>query len=344
MLDAAANRAMEAARVLEDLARFVVEDRDLVAGFKEIRHTLAGVVEGLAGAGRTAHRDVAGDPGTTLQGEREGTRRSLGEVAAANASRLTEALRSIEECAKLGGARGVGGAGESPAAKIESLRYRAYTLCATLALRLAPSEPKQWKVCLLLTRSMCLGPWREVLDVSLAAGLDAVQVREKEGSTAELVAYAREVVALAHARGASVMVNDRVDVALASGADGVHLGIDDLGVCDARAMATRPLIIGATAHNEAQAEAALAAGADLCGVGAMFPSATKPNATVAGPAWIERFVERWPQVPHLAIGGVTVENVRDLVAKGCRGVAVSSAVLGAVDPGEVVSRLREAIP
>ncbi|MSQ90709.1 MAG: thiamine phosphate synthase [Phycisphaerales bacterium] len=335
LIDAAANRASEAARTLEDLARFCADDESLTAGYKTLRHQLVSILGALDLGWREAHRDLAGDVGTTIEGFHEGSRASVAAIAAANGSRLTEALRSLEEGLKLFPR-------ETPLwAAVETLRYGAYTLNAQLALRLQSTAARQWRVCVLLTQSLCLRPWRAVLTAALAAGADCIQIREKEMSSAECVAHARVVVEQAHRTGASVIVNDRIDIALAAGADGVHLGLSDLAIQDARRIAGRALLIGATAHNAAEARAAIQSGADYCGVGAMFPSLVKPNQPAAGPPWMRQFSVAWPTVPHLAIGGITPENARQLQAVGCRGVAVATSVCGAEDPGVQVALLAE---
>ncbi len=324
---------MEAARVLEDLARYCADDAALTDGFKSLRHDLASALASLPPQVRAAHRDVVCDVGTKLQGENEGTRANLAAVAAANGSRLTEALRSLEEIFKVLSTSGPEGGA------IESLRYRAYALIAQLALRLRPCEARQWKVCVLLTKSLCRRPWREVLAESIAAGAECVQVREKDLSSHELAAHVREVVAIANASGVCVIVNDRVDVALAAGANGVHLGLSDLSIADARRVAGRVLLIGATVHNHAEATAAVAAGADYCGVGAMFASSVKPDQPPAGPDWMREFAAAWTTTAHLAIGGIDSRCAAKLREVGCRGVAVSTAVCGADDPGAEVARL-----
>ncbi len=335
LIDAAANRAVEAARVLEDVARFCADNAALTEQYKALRHALVTALAHIPSGLREAHRDLAGDVGTTIEGANEGSRPSLAALASANGSRLTEALRTLEEGSKLLAA-------ESPIwQSIESLRYHAYTLNAQLTLRLQSTQSRQWRVCVLLTESLCKHPWREVLASALAAGADCIQIREKEMSSAELVKRTQSVVEHAHMVGASVIVNDRVDVALAAGADGVHLGLGDITVAAARRIAGRSLLIGATAHNAAEAHAAIEAGADSCGVGAMFASRVKPDQPAAGAQWIAEFISRWPAMPHLAIGGITPKNAAQLRAVGCRGVAVSTAVCGADDPGAQVAALRE---
>jgi thiamine-phosphate pyrophosphorylase len=195
----------------------------------------------------------------------------------------------------------------------------------------------QWRLCLLLTRGQCRLPWDAVLERAIAGGVDAVQVREKSLDDAELLAHARAVRAICAPRGVATIVNDRVDIALAAEADGVHLGTGDLPLRAARGIAGDALVIGASTHSLAEARAAIEAGADLCGVGAMYPSSLKPSLAPSGEAYLRAFLREFPLFPHLAIGGVAPGRVAALARAGCQGVAVSSAICGAEDP-EAVAR------
>lgn len=190
----------------------------------------------------------------------------------------------------------------------------------------------QWRLCLLLTRALCRRPWEEVLARAISGGADAVQVREKSLEARELVDHARAVREFCAPRGVAVIVNDRLDVALAAGADGVHLGTNDLPLRDARRIAGPTLQIGASTHSLAEARAAIAAGADLCGVGAMYESTLKPGLAPSGEGYLRDFLREFPHVPHLAIGGIAPGRVAALARAGCRGVAVSSAICGSDDP------------
>jgi thiamine-phosphate pyrophosphorylase len=195
-------------------------------------------------------------------------------------------------------------------------------------------------VCLLLTESSCRRPWREVLAAAIAGGVDCVQVREKSIDGRALAARVREVIDVARPRGVAVVVNDRADVALACGADGVHVGQGDLAPADVRRVAGDALLVGVSTHSVAEASDAVAGGADTCGVGAMFASRTKPDVAPQGEAYLRAYLARFAHVPHLAIGGIEPANVALLAAAGCRGVAVSSVVCGAEDPGAVAHALR----
>ena len=335
MLDANLNRAAEAARVLEDVARFMADAGAIAGGFKDLRHALAQVTAALPPGQLAAHRDAEGDAGREREGALEGARSGAHALVVANAARLSQALRAIEECLK--SVPSVPGTAWS----VEALRYRAYDLCARLEARVSSSRVRQWRVCVLLTESLCAHPWRHVLDAAIEGGADCIQVREKGMAARTLVAHCREVVARAHAAGVTVIVNDRADVALACGADGVHVGQEDLSVADVRKLAGRGLMVGVSTHSMSEAHAAVEDGADYCGVGAMYASGLKPGIAISGPAYLRSFLGAFPGVPYVAIGGIGIDQVRELSAHGCRGVAVSSAVCGAEDPSAVVRSMRD---
>lgn len=205
----------------------------------------------------------------------------------------------------------------------------------------------QWRVCVLLTERLCVRPWREVLLAALRGGADCIQVREKELRGTALVGRTKEVLALARPFGACVVVNDDADAALEAGADGVHVGQGDRSPEEVRRMAGDALWIGVSTHSVAEAEAAVAANADVCGVGAMFPTGTKPGIEPSGVTYLREYLHRFGTGPravaHLAIGGITPQNIAALAAAGCRGVAVSGVVCGAADPAQVVAALRSVL-
>lgn len=342
MIDANANRTREALRVMEDAARFALDDAPLMGILKSLRHDLQGAMSLLPAdrAQLLASRDTPEDVGTTVKTTREMERTGLAGVCAAAASRLTEALRSMEESAKALGAPGA-------AAAFESLRYRAYTADAALTQRLgAWGARKQWTLCVLLTESLCGGrDWLGVARAAIDGGADCLQLREKNLDGAELLARARALVALARPRNASVIINDRPDIALLANADGVHLGQTDLSAVDVRTLAATRLLIGVSTENMEQARAALAAGANYCGVGPMFTTTTKEKPRLAGPTYLRAYLAdpALAAFPHLAIGGITPENVDTLVAAGVRGIAVSSCVCSAADPAGVARSLAGAV-
>lgn len=337
IIDANANRAREALRVMEDAARFGLNDGDLSARLKSMRHTLREALDALPidDLALVSSRDTPGDVGVAISTVSEGERAGLEEVAGAAAARLTEALRSLEEAAK---ALAPGGG-----ARFESLRYEAYEAGKRLRLALGGGRARQWKACVLITESLCKLRWEAVAEAALAGGADCLQLREKTTDSGELLRRARRLVEMARSAGAAVIINDRPDIALLSGADGVHIGQSDLSVEDVRSLAGRRLLVGVSTHDVAQARAAVRDGADYCGVGPMFPTTTKDAGAIAGPTYLREYLDLANAPAHLAIGGVTPENVGALVHEGCRGVAVSSFVCGSSDPRGATERLLAAM-
>jgi thiamine-phosphate pyrophosphorylase len=320
---------------MEDAARFGLNDEPLCRDLKTLRHELRAATDALPiREGRLeAHRNVDGDVGTEVSTKAEMSRGSLHDVVVAAGKRLAESLRVIEEMAKTLDPR--------IAHDIESLRYRAYGVDKQLRLRFGAGSARQWRLCVLLTKSICRGPWNDVLCGALDGGADCIQVREKQLPARELIEHVRVVMDIAKPR-AAVIVNDRADVALAAGADGVHLGQTDLSVQDVRRIAGRELLVGVSTHDLDEAREAVEAGADYSGVGTMFPTTLKPEREPAGPRYLREFVDRFPQSPHLAIGGITAANIHQMIEAGARGIAVSTAVCGAADAGAMCRQLLSA--
>jgi thiamine-phosphate pyrophosphorylase len=182
----------------------------------------------------------------------------------------------------------------------------------------------------------------EILESAAAAGCRMMQLREKEWPSGRLWPLAERLRARARARGVTFVVNDRVDLALALDADGVHLGQDDLPAGVARALLRRGMVLGISTHSVEQARAAQAAGADYVAVGSMFATTTKVAFELVGPELIRK-LRPGMSVPLVGIGGITLDNAHEVIAAGADGVAVISAVCGASDPGEAASRFIERI-
>jgi thiamine-phosphate pyrophosphorylase len=198
-------------------------------------------------------------------------------------------------------------------------------------------------VCVLLTEASCARPWADTLRAVIAGGADCIQVREKSLADRHLLARIRAAIEIARPAGAAVIVNDRVDLALAAGADGVHVGRGDLPPDEVRRLAGDRLVVGASTHSLAEARAAVAAGAHVCGVGAMFASPTKPDVPPSGPAYLRADLAAVPHVPHLAIGGIDAARAAELASLGCRGVAIGAAACAARDPAAAVHAIRAAL-
>ena len=329
IIDANANRAREAARILEDAARLCLDDIELAECGKQIRSKLTMHLAVLPPGWLLANRAVESDVGTTLESTSEVCRSSLADCCEAAGSRLGEALRVLEEVAKT--------VDIELARALKVLRYEGYSFAAKVIAAMGTGCARQWALCVLVTKSLCRRPWEDVIQGVLDGGAQAIQIRERDIGDRELLGMIQHTVERCRPAGVSVIVNDRVDLALAGGADGVHVGQNDLSIRAIRAIAGRALFVGVSTHNLAEADAAVRDGADYVGIGAMFPSSLKPNIKPSGTAYLTAFLEAHPAIPHLAIGGITPDNLMQLTACGCRGVAVSSAICEAADPAAVAA-------
>ena len=322
VLDANINRAAEGMRVLEDIARFVLNNKNLCAAIKQCRHDLRSTTPS-----DLYSRDINQDVGTHVTTKYEGIRESLHDIAEAASNRCAEALRVIEEFLKL----------EETENQIEEIRYKLYDLATKVIRGLGSTRKQQWKLCFVMTSSDCVLPWKDTLSQTLTVGCDCIQIREKDMLTNELIAHTKEVMHIANQYNVPVIVNDRVDVMLATNASGVHLGNTDMSVEDARTLCGATAIIGATAHTPDEVRLVTSAGADYIGVGAMFASPTKPNVAVVGPVLLQSV----SQCNYLAIGGITPENIQELFQVGCNGVAVGAAISRSRIPGKIAESLMQ---
>jgi thiamine-phosphate pyrophosphorylase len=181
------------------------------------------------------------------------------------------------------------------------------------------------------------------LDGALRGGVDVVQLRDKTAGDAEIVAAARLAVARCAAHGALFVLNDRPDLALAVGADGVHVGQDDMPVADARAIVGADAIVGLSTHSIAQADAGARGGADYIAVGPVHPTPTKEGRPAIGLEPVRHAAASIDAVPWFAIGGIDRETVGAVVGAGARRAVIVRAIALADDPEAVTRDLRAAL-
>jgi thiamine-phosphate pyrophosphorylase len=181
---------------------------------------------------------------------------------------------------------------------------------------------------------------RAVIEAALSAGAPAIQLRDKAASAAALLQQARALIGPVRAAGALLFINDRIDVALAAGAHGVHLGPDDVPVAAARRITPRDFLIGFSTDDPDAARAAEADGASYIGCGAVFGTTTKADVgdEAIGIARLDR-VARAVRIPVVGIGGVTGQNVAQIAGTAAAGAAVIAGVMRAPDPVAAVRRL-----
>lgn len=315
ILDANLNRAREALRVLEDLARFHHDDAEAAASLKAARHGLDRLARPLAAEllrARDSGRDVGREGDLPVSGPRLPR-----EVAAANFKRAQEALRSIEEAAK--------GRFGALAREAHARRYALY------GLERRAADPRRRleaaRLYVLLDPAVARGSLVRVAREAVRGGADLLQLRQKPAPDLALAKALR-----AAAGNALLIVNDRPDVALAAGADGVHLGLEDLPIAEARRLGVG--IVGATTHSLAEARRAVRAGADYVSVGPMHATPLKPDLEPRG--WDYLAGVKRLGVPWFCIGGITRETVRREMLR----VAVCGGVIGQKDPAAAARAIR----
>ncbi len=325
IIDANLNRASEALRVVEEYARFAIGDAAATARLRALRHGLdefAGAA-GVSRAARLLDRDASGDPGRpgeSAPGAYPGTRSLL----AANFSRLFEALRVLAEYSRIGNSL-------LAAAVAERIRFEAYSAESGLMLDERRRRLADASLYFILSGELEPESPAELAAACASGGADIVQLRGFRIPDRELVALAKEVREAAAGAGALFVMDDRVDVAMACGADGVHLGSADMGIADARGIAGSRLLIGASARSAEEAAAAFASGADYAGIGTVYRSGLKPDRGSIGPAEAARACSSSPG-PVFPIGGIGPAQIPELAGLGIRRACVSTALMKAGDP------------
>jgi thiamine-phosphate pyrophosphorylase len=179
----------------------------------------------------------------------------------------------------------------------------------------------------------------------IAGGADCIQLRTKTIEDDTLFALAVEFVKICKDVGIVSIINDRTDIAVAAGADGVHLGQTDLPVAQARKLELAPLIVGKSTHSLEQLQAACDEQPTYVGLGPVFTTAAKPTAPAVGLDYVKQAVQLLERygVGHVAIGGITSENVEQVLEAGATSIAVCSAVTGANDPAQACRELKRKI-
>jgi thiamine-phosphate diphosphorylase len=201
---------------------------------------------------------------------------------------------------------------------------------------------ERFQLHLITDRKRCLGDLMDVVHRALIGGVDLVQVREKTASALETYALARQLQEICREAGAGLIVNDRVDIALGIDARGVHLAKKSLPPAVVRPLLAPGQLLGCSVHSVEDAIRAVRSGVDYLTFGNVFATDSHPGVPAKGVTVLQAIVERF-EVPVLAIGGITLENVTDVLATGCAGVAVIGAILAAADPAEAAARLRDVL-
>jgi thiamine-phosphate pyrophosphorylase len=337
IIDANINRIGEGLRVLEEFARLALDDPGLTGRLKDMRHKIvhvdADLQQRLIGA-----RDATGDVGAGMIAAGEENRRDAAETIIANARRVQESLRVLEEIAK------------EPEASIKSggyekARFELYTIEKELLSRMLRQDNVKRLTGLYVIVDVESLKGKSPLDATGAAikgGAKIIQLRDKKDSRRVFYNIAGELNRFCRANNALFIVNDSLEVVLAVDADGLNVGQEDMPVAEARRLLPIDKLLGASASTVEEAKAAQAAGADYLGVGSIYTTGTKYDVEVVGPGRIKE-IKKAVNLPVVAIGGINRENIGEVMKAGADAAAVISAVMGAADIRQATRQLVEII-
>ncbi len=339
LVDANVNRASEGLRVLEDVARFALDDDVMARELRAMRHDLALITSqfGLKLlSARDSVRDVGRESGMRAQGDR-----TLLSTVRANAKRAEESLRVLEEIGRL-----VDFERHINSARVEGLRYSLYDLEKRLSGGVSRADSvSRIRGLYVVVDRQAVGERSlvEVASEAIEGGAAVIQHRDKVSDKVEVYREAEALSSLCVERGALFVVNDYADIAMAVGAAGLHVGQRDLPLEVLRRMLPVETIIGVSCESEEDAQRAVDEGADYLAIGALFPTTQKSDHVLVGLNLLSSVCGRVGSTPVVAIGGIGAENVAAVVSAGADAIAVISAVIMQPDIRVAARMLLDAI-
>ena len=341
ILDANLDRAREAVRTIEEWCRFGLEDVALCDRCKQIRQELA---QWHREEFRRA-RNTPDDPATGLSHANEVHRADVQAVLRANMGRLQEALRVLEEYGKV--------VDPSMGEAMKQMRYQVYTLESQLLVHdltnIGQMRRQKLQAASLYLVTMPVDNIVAVVESALQGGVQIVQHRQKDGEDSTRLAIAQQLCEICHKYDALFLINDRVDIAIAVGADGIHVGQTDLPVSAVRQILNMnggdasQYIIGQSTTNPQELEIALNNQVDYVGVGPVHATPTKPNKAASGHEYVKYAAEHLDKtngIPWFAIGGLDEHNLAEAIAAGAKRVAVVRAIMQAEHPDRIAKQMR----
>jgi thiamine-phosphate pyrophosphorylase len=316
ILDANLDRAREGLRIVEEWCRFGLNSAPMAGECKQMRQELAiWHTQELRAA-----RDTPGDLGTELTHPGEEQRSSIQQLLQANLCRIEEALRVLEEYGKL--------YNPDMGVAFKQMRYRVYTLESNLVVHRRHQLLERSPLYLVTSASEQLFG---TVEAALQGGLTLVQYREKTADDSVKLSHAQKLRQMCHHYGALFIMNDRVDLALAVDADGVHLGQQDVPIAFARQLLGSQRLIGRSTTNPDEMQRAIAEGADYIGVGPVYETPTKADKAAAGLDYVQ-YATKHAAIPWFAIGGIDPNNIDDVLNAGAERVAIVRAIMQADQP------------
>jgi len=341
VIDANLNRAGEGLHLLEDVARLMLDDAELTQQLKVMRHE---ILRGDQPFNQqlVQSRDSEGDVGINTEVPGEAKERELPIMVVANARRVQESLRILEEVSKTPATPRLD---QLDPQKFKQARFTLYTIEQKMLSRLLRRDKAgQLTGLYAIIDSEALGNRRhiEVAEELIRGGAKIIQFRDKSRDKSERLAITQGLKELCSKHGVLYIVNDYIGLALATDADGLHLGQKDLPVSVARRLLAIDKIIGCSVNTVEQAKAAEADGADYLAVGSIYPTSSKEGAVVVGLEGL-RQVKQAVSLPLVAIGGINKDNAAEVLAAGAEAVAVISATVKAKDIKEATRQIIAAL-
>lgn len=348
MADANFNRCCEGLRVLEDFFRFVKIDSKWTSELKSLRHDITSDVSKWSLDKRLAARDAFSDVGRTIQTETEYLRLSDHDLVHANFSRVSQSLRVLEETAKRL---------SLPAKNLEQCRYQSYEMQRLIQSEIKVPLDKRRKLLsdatlyIIVDGSFgnpnpdipaCPEEFGKKLVGLADAGVDIIQLRDKNLEDGTVFRLAKTAATALRATNCLFIVNDRADLAVAAGADGVHVGQEELPPEEVRKIVGPNLLVGFSTHSKQQVKNSTNLPIDYIGVGPVFPSDTKQFENTFGVDLLSE-VKDDLTLPSFAIGGIETENLSTVLSAGFTRIAVSGVIKNSTKPLESTRILKRSL-
>ena len=333
IIDANLDRTGEGLRLLEDIARFQLDDAALTRQLKNMRHELTTISPPL-GRQLLEARHADADIGRNMQAGGQAGHKDIEAAVSANAKRVQQSLRVLEELARTPDI-------DLDTERFKQARFALYTIERQLISKLLRRDKIQRISGLyVVVDTASLGNRRhaEVARQAITGGAGVIQLRDDESPKKKLLAIADTLREICREKDTLFIINNNLDIALATAADGLHLGQDDLPAAAARRLLPMNKLLGVSVTDVTQAEKAQADGADYVAAGAIYATGSKEGVTIIGLKQLTA-IKKAVSIPVVAIGGIDSGNAAAVVAAGAAAVAVISAVLGADSPRQATSQI-----
>ncbi len=327
IIDANINRACEGLRVIEDYLRFIANDKQFSERIKQYRHTLRQISINLSLEKLLNARKANTDVGKDIPSPSDTKKTNSDAIIAANFKRIQEALRTIEEYAKP--------INSKTSEQAANMRFEIYQLEHDITKFSAKHKFENVKLYLLIGSDVCeINKIDSLVPALLDAGVDCLQLREKKLSDKIFFKLAEKLTQIVHRQDKIFIINDRPDIALACGADGVHIGQDDLPKQTVEQIIGPSKIIGISTHNISQLKQAIDLRPTYIAIGPAYETQTKPTEPVAGLNFIKQALSelRQANIPEIVIGGINLNNIDELMHIGVKRIALCNAILSADNP------------